>query len=165
MSESLTLADIERRTNVPMVRLRYIADSEILPGNRIQMQAAPRRPGRGVTRIFTPCEAFGMVIALQLLDAGIRRETVSRIMDLLGKRIVGSRDPNDIPLVQALFHPAVQGLEIGDGLNIQFHGDPPKLPNAIFRDWVQIETGAKLRAYEPLVSVRINIGKLRRLIR
>lgn len=164
MSRSLTLVDIKQRTGVPMVRLRYVADSDILPGNRVQLKASPRRPGRGITRYFTRCEAFGMVIALQLLDAGVRRETVSKIMDILGKMTAGSRDPNDVPLLHALQHPQVQVLEIGDGVNIRFHCNAPQPTQAIFQNWVQIETGAKLSAYEPLVGVRIYVGKLRQLV-
>ena len=77
MSDSLTLAMIEQKTGVPMVRLRYIADSEILPGNRLQKAAAPRRPGRGVTRHFLPSEALGMVIANALVtSAAVCEESI-----------------------------------------------------------------------------------------
>ncbi len=161
---SLSIVDIEKRTGVPRVRLRYIADSDILPGNRLQPESAPRRPGRGITRTFLRSEAFGMVIALQLLDAGIRRETVSRIMDILGKRTAGSRDPNDVPLLQALARPEVRALEIGDGINIRFHCHASRPTEAIFQSWVQIDTGARLGDYEPLVGIHINVAKLRQLV-
>jgi hypothetical protein len=165
MSDSLTLTDIGKRTGVPLVRLRYIADSEILPGNRIQTEAAPRRPGRGVTRTFTPCEAFGMVIAVQLLDAGIRRESVSKIMDILSARPAGARNRNEVPLIQAFSCVEVESLEIGDGVNIHLFRDPPQIFDPIFRHWIQINTGAKVSDYKPLVSIRINVEKLRLLVR
>lgn len=164
MADSFTLATIEQRTGVPLVRLRYIADSEILPGNRPVKDAAPRRPGRGVTRRFVPSEAFGMVIALQLLEAGIRRATASRIMDILGSRPPEVSSLNDVPLLQALNHPEVLWLEIGDGLNVRFVSDPPKIKSLIFQYWLQIDTGAKLLDYDPLVIVRINVRRLRKLV-
>jgi len=165
MSNSLTLANLEARTGVPRVRLRYIADSEILPGNRVEKAAAPKRPGRGVARLFLPSEAFGMVIAIQLLNAGIRRATVSRIMDILGTCPPGVRDFNEVPLLQALVHAEVQWLEIGDGVNIHMVCDPPRIHSSLFQHWLQIDTGAKLSDYDPLVIVRINVRRLRELVR
>jgi hypothetical protein len=165
MSDTLTLIDIEKRTGVPLVRLRYIADSEILPSNRIQIEAAPRRPGRGVTRTFTPCEAFGMVIAVQLLDAGIRRETVSRIMDILSTRPAGARNRNEVPLIRAFSTLEVEWLEIADGVNMRFICDPPQSFAPIFQHWVQINTGAILSLYKPLIRIGINVERLRLLVR
>ena len=155
-----TLESIERMSQVPVARLRYLADSKLFPGNR---HSTRRKPRRGVVRTFTPLEVFGMLIALSLLDAGIRREKVAMILDFLGRPRPGIQNGDEVPLAEANNQKGVHWLEIGDGVNVRFEkGSPVGRPMS--QVWTQLNTGAALQEYEPSSSVRINLARLRNLL-
>ena len=58
------LARIAATSGLSPRKLRYTLDNDLLPGR----VGASR--GRGVPRSFTPYEAFGLVLATQMLEAG-----------------------------------------------------------------------------------------------
>ena len=104
-----------------------------------------------------------MLIALSLLDAGIRREKVAMILDFLGRPQPGIQNGDEVLLAEANNRKGVHWLEIGDGVNIRFEHDPP-VGGATSQVWTQLKTGAALQEYEPGSSVRINLARLRNIL-
>jgi hypothetical protein len=160
-----SLAKIAERAALPIERLRYVIDSRILPGRRhLKPGAGASNPGRGIPRVFTPDEAFALVVVVLRLEGGIRRRVVQDCMDLLTESLVpDSRRYRDITLVRVLYDEAVVALEIGDGLNVRLvFKDPPfKSKSELPRAWIQPQTRATVENYDPLLLVRINLAKIR----
>lgn len=160
-SRSYTLADIEQRTGVAVDRLRYVLDAKILPGSRngaIRYVAAGER---GKPRKYIGLEAFGIILTVLMLDAGIKRQTVMKCLDILTGYAPGTRDIGTTMLYQAYRNKDIVGLEIGDRHNVRLVAAPQKSPATIEYPWHQVETRAKVIDYIPLVTIRINIAKLR----
>lgn len=164
MQDSFTLADIERLSGVPIERLRYVIDSKILPGSRNGKLERTITPGRGVARRFSGFESFSIVIALLLLDAGMKRDAVKKCFDILCAYAQGTRDINSVMLYQAYDRREVVALELGDAQNVRLvHLVTPQGP-AKPDGWIQVPTRAKVVDYSPLVTIRIDVVKLRGLL-
>lgn len=162
MSDGLTLAEIAQRSGVPVNRLRYVIDSQVLPGNREGI--VELRSGRGFTRAYTIFEAFGIVLTLVLLDNGLRRAVVKQILDLIcGYSRSKTRDLKFVPLYAAFCSEKVSTLQIGDGVNLRFKADGPDVGGLPANVWFQVETRARVEEFDPLVVVELNLAKLRRL--
>ena len=74
----MRLAQIADCTGIGIRRLRYVVDHDLVP-------ALPAGGGgRGRSRDFTPFQAFTVAAAAQLLEAGISRPMVCRILLDLG---------------------------------------------------------------------------------
>lgn len=161
MQDSFTLADIDRLSGVAVERLRYVVDSKILPGSRNGKLERTITPGRGVVRRFTGFESFSIVIAVLLLDAGMKRDAVKKCFDILCDYAKGTRDINSVMLYQAYQRPEVVALELGDAQNVRLvHLVTPR-GTANADDWIQVQTRAKVVEYSPLVTIRIDVVKLR----
>lgn len=157
MYRSYTLADIEQKTGASVDRLRYVIDSGILPGWRNQK----RKKTRGVARTFGGFEAFGIATTVFMLDAGVKRRTVERCLDLMAKYAEGTRDIASTMFYQAYSRKDIVGLEIGDRQNIRLVG-PENGPLPVQKQpWIQVETHAEIAKYDPQVTIRINLIKLR----
>lgn len=155
MNRSYTLADIQQKTGISVDRLRYVIDTGILPGWR----NPDRAPTRGAARIFTGFEAFGIATTVFMLDSGIRRKTVMRCLDLLTKHAKGDRALKSMMLYQTYSRKEIVGLEVGDKQNVRLIGVAKNLPSANL--WIQVETQAEIAKYDPQVTIRINVTKLR----
>jgi hypothetical protein len=163
LPQSFTLADIEEKTALHAERLRYVVDSEILPGARNRHLFARSNYGRGVARRYLPLEAFGIVLAHLLLDGGLKKNHVAGFFDLLCEYRPGTgRSIENTLLYQAYTRAEIVSLEIGDGVNVRFTARSLQAADTMVGSWVQVETHARLVDYAPLVSVVINLEKLRR---
>lgn len=158
---SYTLADVEQATGVAVDRLRYVLDSRILPGER--NGAITYRPAgeRGKARKYIGLEAFGIVVTVLMLDAGLKRRTVMQCIELLTEYAPRTRDLATSMLYQAYKNQEICGLEIGDRQNVRLVADSQPSAAAGELPWRQVETGGKVSDYTPLVTIRINIAKLR----
>ena len=139
MTRTITLAEIERRTGVSVDRLRYIIDTRILPGRREGTLQGTVTRGRGVARQFLEYEAFGIVIAVIMLDAGVKRDTLKQCLDILTDYPKGTRDIRSVMLFQAFQRNEVAALELGDGQNVRLVYDSV-LPTGRTGDWIQVGT-------------------------
>jgi hypothetical protein len=159
---SYTLAEIADRAALPIERLRYAVDSEILPGSRrLKRGTGASNPGRGIPRTFTRGEAFALVMVVRMLQGGIRRRAAQDCLDILSMSILpNSRHPRDIILTRVLHDEGVVALEIGDGLNLRLDCEG-RVTGVLPQKWMQAKTGATVSNYEPLLIVRINLTKLR----
>src|ERR1700704_3473478 len=102
----MDIAQLAIRTGLPIRRLRYVFDHQILPGTR-------HAEGRGIPRSFLAFEGFGIALAALLLEAGLKRWLVALCFDAvqIGRSVPISQEP----LYQG--YVARSGwLEIGDGL-------------------------------------------------
>lgn len=157
MHRFYTLVDIEQKTGAPVDRLRYVIDSGILPGRRNQK----RKQTRGVARTFGGFEAFGIATTVFMLDAGLKRRTVERCLDLMVKYAEGTRDIDSTMFYQAYSRKNIVGLEIGDRQNVRLVGAEGDVSAREKHPWIQVETHAEIAKYEPQVTIRINLTKLR----
>lgn len=155
MNRSYTLADIEQKTGLSVNRLRYVIDTNFLPGWR----SLERSPTRGAARIFMGFEAFAIAISVFMLDSGIKRKTAERCLDLMTEYPKGTRDMTGTMLYQAYSRKEIVGLEIGDRQNIRLVGAVPSTSTML--PWIQVETRAELAKYDPQVTIRINMTRLR----
>jgi hypothetical protein len=162
MIKSFTLIAIEQSTGIPLERLRYVVDSRILPGWRSGRASFTTSHGRGTPRTFTPFSAFAIAVTVLMLDGGMRRQMVQACLDLLADYgVPGSRDVHTVPLYQAFSLREISGLEIGDSVNVRLVASNDHDKKQPIYPWVQVQTRAEVRDYEPLVAIRINVTKLR----
>lgn len=159
----MEVLEIAEATGLPLRRLRYVLEHRVLPGAERASQ------GHRVTRHFTGFEGFGIALAALLLEAGLRRAAVARCIRTLVTAPVPARFPKgQCPLLHVYGLTSPARLEIGDGVNLRLSAATPaatsrKLPDT---GWLQIATGAEVGgAYNPMVAVVIDVGRLRDLIR
>jgi hypothetical protein len=161
VQESFTLADIDQRSSIAVERLRYVIDSKILPGRRNGKVEGTITPGRGVARRFTGFESFGIVIAVLMLDAGMKRDAVKKCFEILCDYGKGTREINSVMLYQAYQRSEIVALELGDAQNIRLVYMATPQGTARTDGWIQVQTRAKVVEYSPLVTIRIDVVKLR----
>jgi hypothetical protein len=162
-STLLNLTDLEMRTGIARERLRYILDQKLLPG--LRGTAPVGSSGRGVPRVFSPFEAFGVACAALLLETGLRRQAVADCMDVIcAYEVPGSRNANDVPIFQAFQQRDAAYLEVGDGAHVRIYGSPDYRRRPLAFGWRKIATGEAVEGYEPLVVVQINVRKLRKCL-
>lgn len=151
----MDISTIATRARIPLRRVRYVLDHRLLPG---QVKVAKRDVGQ--RRHFTDFEGFSVACAAALLHGGAKRETVLRFMkamcDIPSKQATGWR-------VNALFDvfygsgPA--NVMLGDNTNIRLQW------NSHDTEWFQPETGALLRDYFPVVTMQIDLARVRNALR
>ena len=160
MERLLNLKDIHASTGIAMQRLRYVLDQGLLPG----ANAPSWRRGRGSPRVFTAFEAFGIACAALLLKAGLRRRAVKECISITCAFQKGRRDLSKVPLYRAFEERSAAYLEVGDGDFVRLVGSEDHLRHRLLFGWVSISTGTSAEGYEPLVTIRVDIARLRRLI-
>jgi hypothetical protein len=151
------LAEIAQVSGVPLRKLRYVLDHHLLPG----AQDASR--GRGATRSFTPFEAFALVVAALMLQAGLRRALVRDCMAALARR--PGRDLDQIPLYKAFAHGEPARLELGDWKYLRLTVAQHPLWPAFDSGWLALAKGRPPGdSYSPLVCLVLDVARIRRLL-
>jgi hypothetical protein len=155
-NQVLDIAEIASRTGIAPRRLRYVLDQKVIPLGDDASQ------GRGSARRFSRYDGFALACAAFLLDAGLRRAVATNCMMLLGRFDRPSPLLHEVPLLWAYSRANSGVLEVGDGINVRLWSGTNSGKGGQNTGWWQASTGAKLReGYEPLVTVRIDIAKLR----
>jgi hypothetical protein len=145
------LLDITSRTGLPIRRVRYVLEHRILPGT----EKASR--GHRVPRTFTSFESFGIALAAVLLEAGIRRPLVQRLIDQLLRQLPDAKGRARSALLSQLYHTAEASLlELADGdhFRVQIGIGPPS-------EWLPLRRQVSRPPAEPLAIVRVDAGRLR----
>jgi hypothetical protein len=151
------LAEIAQVSGVPVRKLRYVLDHQLLPG----AQDASR--GRGATRSFTPFEAFALVVAARMLQAGLRRALVRDCMAALARG--PGRDIDQIPLYKAFAHGEPARLELGDWQYLRLTVAQHPLWPAFDSGWLPLAKGRPPGdSYTPLVCLVLDVAQIRRRI-
>src|SRR4051794_12241237 len=99
------LAAIADRSGLPVRKIRYVLDHRLTPGE-------VKGRGRGAARSFTPFEAFGLVLAATMLEAGLKRALVRDCLVQLCP--VPSHDLDAVPLYRAFASAGAARIEVGD---------------------------------------------------
>lgn len=155
-----SLADIGSATGISYEKLRYVVDQKVLPREgAIRDLFVEANRGRGNARTYDSFAAFGLASAALLLGVGLKPRAVVRIMDMLCQDKLGAYD---CPLCLVFQERERAALEIGDLLNLRLWGSEDAEQNVLDTGWRQVETGALLQEYEPMVVVSLNVAKLQR---
>jgi hypothetical protein len=151
------LAEIAEASGVPVRKLRYVLDHQLLPGAQDISQ------GRGTARSFTPFESFAVVIAALMLEAGLRRALVRQCLAVLARN--PSRKVDQVPLYRAFAHGEPARLELGDWKCVRLTVAQHPLWPALDTGWLALAEGQPPGdSYTPLVCVVMDVGRIRRLI-
>jgi hypothetical protein len=160
MKDSFDLVDIQNLTGITVQRLRYVLDQRLLPG-----ESGPSwRRGRGTPRRFTPFSAFGLACTALLLTAGLRKSVVRSCIGALCEYTGDRKEVASVPLYQAFQERSTAYLEIGDGKFVRLVGSEDYLRHPLMFGWVDVTMRAASEMYEPLVTLRIDVARLRRLL-
>lgn len=152
------------RTRLSNRRIRYVLDHRLLPGVRVKTDDERH----GHPRSFTDLEGFGIAAAATLLEGGLRRDVVTSFLESLclyvWERPVKKSRVNrpSRTFLEAAFDPTrdkASSASLGDGLNVRF-----RIGN---RDtnWLQPKTFAKLKDFQPAVTVCLDLRTLRKAVR
>jgi hypothetical protein len=151
------LAEISQTSGVAVRKLRYVLDHQILPGAQDTSQ------GRGTVRSFTPFEAFGLVVAVLMLRAGLRRALVRDCLAALTRGF--GRNVDQIPFYKAFAHGEPARLEVGDWKYVRLTVAAHLIWPASDTGWLALDKGRPPGdSYTPLVCLVMNVGQIRRLI-
>src|SRR2546429_7926187 len=90
----MDLAELATRTGLPPRRLRYVLDHRVLPGMKDWGE------GRGIPRVFTTFESFGIALAALLLECGLIRGLVASCLLKAAERFGRTTPTDPIPLYQ-----------------------------------------------------------------
>lgn len=149
----MDLNELAARTGLPVRKLRYVLDHQILPG--LQGVAS----GHGVPRTFTPFEGFAIALAAYLLDAGVTRKLITAALGTVCRPTGSTQTPLDVPLFRA-YTTGAGSIETGDGLYVRLRA--PKRPgvgNAVDTGWLPLESAENVTDdYTPVVRVTVELG-------
>jgi hypothetical protein len=149
------ISDLAQRLALPTRQVRYVFDHDVLPGSEEAGQ------GRGVPRVLTEFEAFGVACAAVLLHAGARREVVRRCLSVT-TQLPNRQAPDTDRLLWKAFHAVSARLDIGDGAYVRVRGND--LPKKVWDSgWKLLVPGAAAAAscYEPLVQTTIDLTRIK----
>jgi hypothetical protein len=152
------LGQIAEFISIPLRKLRYVLDHGMLPGGAVASR------GRGAVRSFTTFEAFGIVTAALMLQAGLKRALVRQGLAALCEG--SSRHVATIPLYQAFTTAGAAHMELADWTFVRICG-LCRRPGAVCdTTWIPL-AGDKPPAkdYEPLVTITINLSQISRKLR
>jgi len=157
----LEVSQIAQATGLPLRRIRYVLEHQVLPGS----ERASR--GHRIARSFTGFEAFGIALSALLLEAGLRREVVARCLASLVTTPIPPRfAKGQCALLHAYGSSGPIQLELGDAVNLRLVASTAKGDRVDNKAWRQIKTGAEVgESYSPMVAISVEIGRLRDLIR
>ena len=152
----MNLFAIARATEIPIRTLRYVLEHRVLPGT----ERASR--GHRVTRQFTVFEAFGIACAAALLDAGVRRPSVTRCMRRLTSRRGAGSSPSDMPLWRAFAAAGGAVIEVAGDVAVRVSVGPRRPAG----EWTHLVTGRRLSTTpDAVVRITLDASALRDALR
>jgi len=162
--------EIARRTGASARNLRYVLDHQLL-GASVFTKADKPHTRYGVARQFSVYGSFLLSLAAAMLEMGLRSGLVKQAINGLF-RWAGSDADGRRRLTLARFRLFVWSpgivVEIGSGANLRVQVDRDRLPTLDIpgpepTGWASIETGEPVASgYAPVVTVRLDLGELRR---
>ena len=151
----MDLRELAKKTNCSFRRLRYLVEHGIVPEPNISFH------GRGSVRPREFSEATGVLIACGaiLLDAGVKRELVQRVIEVLPLIAVNTIKRKRVELWWDLMMDAKKiVVVIADGQLIRLDTDFP-LTNI---GWLELISLKKVGlVHQPAVTLQIDIGHIR----
>ncbi|WP_020475871.1 hypothetical protein [Zavarzinella formosa] len=155
----MDMAELAKRTGLPVRKLRYISDHRVLPGLR-GIQA-----GHGVARTFTNLEGFAIALAARLLDSGLSRKLVTSAL-AAACRPGGPPETTPVPHLSRVFHMSAGRLEIGDAKYARVHAPRDRSIGGVFDTrWMSLSSVLATRDdYTPTVLVAVELDELARAV-
>lgn len=145
---------LSQRTGIPVRRLRYCLDHNLVPGLNIEISA--NEAGR--PRKFHEDVGFGIACAAILIEAGFGRSTARNFL----KGLLEIRSPRgELALVAVLTTPVAAQAELGDGVNVRLIC--PKLGHD--SRWFCPGNPAPLDpSYSPRTYIGLDLGQIRDIV-
>ena len=152
---AMDLRELAKKTNCSFRRLRYLVEHRIVPEPTVSFH------GRGSVRPRVFSEATGVLIACGaiLLDAGIKREIVQRVIEVLPMIAVKTVSRKQIALWEDLMADDVKVITvIADGRLIRLDTDY----SIDKTGWIDLTSLKQVKLAEtPIVTLHIDIGQVR----
>lgn len=153
----MELTLIADRTGITVRKLRYVLDHGLLPGGKEVSR------GRGAARYLTPFEGFSIATAALMLEAGLKRALVR---DCLAALVGAPRaNFNEMPFYRAFRAERTARLEVGDWSHVRLSGTGRSSLWTFDTNWLPLAGGGAAGVpYEPLVTVALDVGQIRRKV-
>lgn len=158
----MDLQELAQCTGLPLRKLRYVLDHQLLPG--LTFEVAENEAGR--PRRLAMDVAFGVACVASLLDGGVQRSTASFFIDSILKLRYPTKGGtpwygHEI-LAKFLERGESGHVQLGDCANLRLQ---LKIHEQFDTWWLQAGTSAKLDArYQPRTLIDLDVGWLRRAI-
>lgn len=154
--EEMDLRELSRRVHVPVRRLRYVLDHELVPNRHwfvADSEAGTPRKFDAITAVFIACAAF-------LLDVGYRRESIREFMKAVGQLYPEGRNPLRLPiLANAMVSNADATIAIGDATHVRCTVGNQN------SGWYRIGNKPTAdKSYVPKVVIQVDLSQIRDLI-
>jgi hypothetical protein len=150
----MNLQSIAERTGLPLRTLRYVVDHKLVPNLRVRV--SEHEVGR--PRLFADDVGVAIACAALLLEAGLKRDAVERIIHALAELNFRPENPRKGLTIADIIRnrtPAV--ILIGDGKNCRGLIESESLDSG----WLQVRPLARLaKDYAPMVVVQFDLGRL-----
>jgi hypothetical protein len=164
--ESIQLAELCKRLDIPYRHARYVLEEGIVP------RGVDPSPDRGNHRQLTPSQAFWLGIVLNLKESGVRSTLAAQIADFANEAMRGMTqrmnwDPHFSPFDGRLDSEYEWYIDIGDLTFIRVVttagervGEVTELP------WWRLGGERQdVKGVDPIVTIRLNITQLAALLR
>lgn len=152
-----SLAELGNIVNIPVRKLRYVVDHELIPDrNWGIVDDEPGNP-RKVDEI----SGTFIVAAAMLLESGVKREIVKNALRAADELKPPGRNQLNLPILfDAFGSKKNSSISIGDGMNVRVR------VGRTDSGWHEIvEPGNKAdNSYEPIVKITVSLAKIRDLI-
>lgn len=152
----MDMAELTRRTRLPVRRLRYVADHRVMPG----LAGAKH----GVPRTFSDYEGFAIAVAASLLAAGLTRKAAAAAL-MAACRPVNLYAPAAKPCLLQVYEAGGGRLDIGDARHVRVLG--PLAPGGLRvfdSGWLATSAGPAGRRFSPVVLVSVDLNALVRAV-
>lgn len=156
----MELQELAGRTGLPVRKLRYVLDHDLVPG--LKYKLASEEVGR--PRQFSTDAAFGIACVGALLGGGMQRAAaasfMSAMLDFRYRLKKGDIWQGSQILSRFLSHGTEGRARVGDGVHLEL--DLKISEERLHTGWREPRTGAALAEdYAPRVVVELDLGRLR----
>ena len=162
----MRIGDLAERLGVEYRDVRYVLEQGLVP------DGVDEHPGRGEHRDLAPAQAFWLGFVLALKSAGLKAPQAASVADLAAQGVRGIARHLGFDYHFDPFRGAGQTdhewlVDIGDlkFMRVGTTANPSKRGRLDVTDWVEIGTRAPAKDARPLVTIRVDIGKLAAMLR
>lgn len=163
----MKLSEMAERTGLPLRRLRYALDHDVVPPERLAI-GNDLRPGSGSRREFSPFGAFLVVFAAALLEHGLSQSVTRALVDRFCTWAAEGRAQRG-PMLDAFagwLAAREASVTIGDRSWMKIDmgtkgSDTPRMAKAPKpMPWTDLASGERLKHRAPLVTTVVDLGEL-----
>ena len=156
----MELQELARRTALPLRRLRYVVDHDLVPG--LNYRLASDEAGR--PRQLAQDAAFGVACVAALLQGGMKRTEatsfIAALLDFPYRTKKGESWPGHHILSRFLTAGGDGHVRLGDGVNLWL--ELTIHDHLLDTGWRERRTGAALaKGYAPRLVIDLDVGWLR----